>query len=228
MAIRRRTWIAVAILSILALVAGLAALGIVYDHLQRPRFVATASPIQVSTPECMALITDPRHGYNSGSAQAMCQDASEGIWFRAEVKNVGHRLAFIRDCVVIGLDPAGHPGLRGHPPHGRSGAGRARRGPGDERYLGVVCHQHAAPASRTGEPLRDAMQPDRVRGTFSFLTRCATRPAIRIGGDVRPADGADARVPASVGRSWLMSVVPSPPSRWFGSRSRTQRCQSNV
>jgi hypothetical protein len=112
-AIRRRTWIAVAILSILALVAGLAALGIVYDHLQRPRFVATASPIQVSTPECMALITDPRHGYNSGSAQAMCQDASEGIWFRAEVKNVGHRLAFIRDCVVIGLDPAGHQAFVG-------------------------------------------------------------------------------------------------------------------
>jgi hypothetical protein len=113
-AIRRRTWIAVAILSTLVLVAGLTSLGIIYDHLQRPKFVATLSPIQVSTPECMALITDPfRHGYNSGSAQAMCQEASTGIWFRAEVRNVGHRLAFIKDCVVTGLDSAGHQGFVG-------------------------------------------------------------------------------------------------------------------
>jgi hypothetical protein len=107
--VRRRTWLAVPILSILILVV-LTAPGVVH-HLQRPRFVASVSPIQVSLHECLNVVSG--RGWNSGYVSTACRDAATGTWFRAEVMNVGHRLAFLTDCMVIGLDPAGHRGFVG-------------------------------------------------------------------------------------------------------------------
>jgi len=100
MAIRCRTWLAVATLSILVLVAGFAALGVIH-HIRGARFVATVSPISVSVPQCVDML---KSRYSPENTRITCALAAKGTWFHIVVRNTGRRLAYLQGCMVTGLD----------------------------------------------------------------------------------------------------------------------------
>jgi hypothetical protein len=105
MAIQRRWWIA-PVLLVLVLVAGVTALGVVH-HLRGARFVGTVSPVQVSSEQCVDLLVHLPYGFSSQNASSTCQSATMAAWFHAEVRNVGHRMAFLKYCNLVGRDRLG-------------------------------------------------------------------------------------------------------------------------
>jgi len=95
--------VAIVTLAILVLIVLLTSL-VVIHHLRGARFVGTLSPIQVSTAQCVDMLS---RSYSSENAHTTCRYASAGTWFRIEVRNVGHRMAYLKVCTVQGVDPSG-------------------------------------------------------------------------------------------------------------------------
>lgn len=81
---------------------------VVLHHVWGARFEGTVTQITLSTEQCLDLLQQLPYGFGPEHAQKTCQDASTGAWFRAEVRNVGHRTAFLKDCSIRGLDRSGH------------------------------------------------------------------------------------------------------------------------
>jgi hypothetical protein len=68
-----------------------------------PRFQGSVALVDVSEAECIAMLTP--QGFSEPGAQAVCAQAD--VWFRASVKNVGFRGAWLTGCLIEGLDSGG-------------------------------------------------------------------------------------------------------------------------
>jgi len=97
-----RGW-AIAVLVVFAL-AGLAAAELL-RHVAHARFTATIRVLPEPV-DCIQ-VTRTRYGYGSASAPAVCVGSENALWVDLTVVNEGHRLGFLKECAVDGLDQAG-------------------------------------------------------------------------------------------------------------------------
>jgi hypothetical protein len=93
-----------AAVSVAVVVASIAALA-VFHHLTGARYVATASPVEVSRAACVRMVR--AHGFGSYPATEMCARSVGHDWFEISVRNLGHRGANVHTCSVEGADRAG-------------------------------------------------------------------------------------------------------------------------
>ena len=123
-------------LAVVVALAGIIAGLIFLHHVRGARFTATATPVDMSSPDaCPSLLAQPPYGVDAEVAHALCGGHESDIWFQIEVKNVGHRDAFVDGCHVTALDTAGNAlyegnvnvGLLGFPADPRLYAGDTLR-----------------------------------------------------------------------------------------------------
>lgn len=81
-----------------------------------PRFQGSVALVDVSEAGCIAKLTTQPYWFSESDAQAGCAQAD--VWFRASVKNVGFRGAWMTGCTVEGLDSGGKVVLTGTLPVG--------------------------------------------------------------------------------------------------------------
>jgi hypothetical protein len=109
---------------LLVLVALVSALAYVH-HIRGARFQATATAIEALTlDECEAALDQLGHEFTF--ARDMCGGHESDLWFSVSVKNVGHRGAYLLDCLVEGVSAEGHLLYEGEvnvPPVGFPNAG---------------------------------------------------------------------------------------------------------
>jgi hypothetical protein len=100
-----RRWVAAGgIAACLAVIVGAIALRGGAAH---PRFLASLTPVEVTTEECLATVRTSGYGFGESLAQTQCGKAEHGAWFDMTVRNVGDQEGFLNTCTVVGLDGDG-------------------------------------------------------------------------------------------------------------------------
>jgi hypothetical protein len=97
---RRLRWTLVGFAGLIAVVV---ALGLIH-HVRGARFEVTLTPRSPLTiAECQAEV----HRSGGIAGQEMCPQGQGRAWYRVEVRNVGHRGAWVADCIATGRDRSG-------------------------------------------------------------------------------------------------------------------------
>jgi hypothetical protein len=102
-----RRWVSAGVA--VAVVVGTVIVGAIALHRgeTQPRFLASVTPIDVTTEECLAMVRTSSYGFGDSLAKTQCGKAEHGAWFDVTVQNVGDQEGFLKTCMVVGLDGDG-------------------------------------------------------------------------------------------------------------------------